>query len=107
MERLAIKANYRTRSLGVAFDGCTLPGAEEPLFHVPAGKMSLGLGIHGEPGISEHPMPTASELAELLVSKLLADKPDDAGTEWWRSSTAWARSSTTSCSCCSARSRSC
>lgn len=79
VERLAIKTNHRTRSLGVAFDGCTLPGAESPLFHVPAGQMSLGLGIHGEPGISEHPMPTASELAELLVSRLLADKPDDAG----------------------------
>lgn len=79
VERLAIKTNYRTRSLGVAFDGCTLPGASEPLFSVPAGQMSLGLGIHGEPGISEHPMPTASELAELLVSKLLADKPEDAG----------------------------
>ena len=79
VERLAIRTNYRTRSLGVAFDGCTLPGAGEPLFSVPAGQMSLGLGIHGEPGISEHPMPTASELAELLVSRLLADKPDDAG----------------------------
>lgn len=79
VERLAIKTNYRTRSLGVAFDGCTLPGAEAPLFHVPAGQMSLGLGIHGEPGISEHPMPTATGLAELLVSRLLADKPGDAG----------------------------
>ncbi|WP_026548057.1 dihydroxyacetone kinase subunit DhaL [Paenarthrobacter nicotinovorans] len=79
VERLAIKTNYRTRSLGVAFDGCTLPGAKDSLFHVPAGQMSLGLGIHGEPGISEHPMPTASELAELLVSKLLDDKPEDAG----------------------------
>ncbi|WP_458780412.1 dihydroxyacetone kinase family protein [Arthrobacter sp. D3-16] len=79
VERLAVRANYRTRSLGVAFDGCTLPGASEPLFHVPAGQMSLGLGIHGEPGISEHPLPTASELAELLVSRLLQDKPDDAG----------------------------
>ena len=79
VEQLARRTNYRTRSLGVAFDGCTLPGADEPLFHVPAGQMSLGLGIHGEPGISEHPMPTASELAQLLVSGLLADKPDDAG----------------------------
>jgi dihydroxyacetone kinase len=80
VERLAVLANHRTRSLGVAFDGCTLPGAPEPLFHVPAGGMSLGLGIHGEPGISDHPMPTASELAELLVSGLLQDKPDDAGS---------------------------
>jgi dihydroxyacetone kinase len=79
VERLAIRANLHTRSLGVAFDGCTLPGAAEPLFHVPAGQMSLGLGIHGEPGISEHPMPTASELAELLVSRLLEDRPEAAG----------------------------
>ncbi|GAB3523931.1 dihydroxyacetone kinase subunit DhaL [Arthrobacter monumenti] len=79
VERLAIKTNYRTRSLGVAFDGCTLPGASEPLFHVPERHMSLGLGIHGEPGISDHAMPSASELAELLVSRLLKDKPDDAG----------------------------
>ena len=45
---LAWRANDRTRSLGVAFDGCTLPGAAEPLFHVPAGQMSVGLGVHGE-----------------------------------------------------------
>lgn len=79
VERLARKANLATRSLGVAFDGCTLPGATEPLFSVPAGQMSLGLGIHGEPGISDHDLPTASELAELLVGRLLAEKPAGAG----------------------------
>ncbi|MEO5315659.1 dihydroxyacetone kinase subunit DhaL [Pseudarthrobacter sp. CC12] len=80
VERLAIKANHNTRSLGVAFAGCTLPGAAEPLFTVPEGMMSVGLGIHGEPGISEQPLPTASELARLLVDGLLKDKPDAAGT---------------------------
>ena len=80
VERLARKANDATRSIGVAFAGCTLPGADEPLFTVPAGKMSLGLGIHGEPGISEHDLPTASELAQLLVDKLLGDRPADAGS---------------------------
>jgi dihydroxyacetone kinase len=79
VERLAIKTNHGTRSLGVAFDGCTLPGAAEPLFTVPKGQMSLGMGIHGERGISEQQMPTASELAELLVSRLVEDKPEDAG----------------------------
>ncbi|TFH55977.1 dihydroxyacetone kinase subunit DhaL [Glutamicibacter arilaitensis] len=77
--RLAQKANERTRSLGVAFNGCTLPGAEAPLFHVPEQSMSLGLGIHGEPGISDHELPTSSELAQLLVSHLLADRPAEAG----------------------------
>ncbi|PRA12181.1 dihydroxyacetone kinase subunit L [Arthrobacter sp. MYb211] len=78
--RLAEKANERTRSLGVAFDGCTLPGAEAPLFHVPEQSMSLGLGIHGEPGISDHQLPTSRELAELLVSQLLEERPSAAGT---------------------------
>lgn len=79
VERLARKANDRTRTLGVAFSGCTLPGATEPLFRVDAGIMSLGLGIHGEPGISEQPMPAASELAGLLVDRLLEEKPEGAG----------------------------
>ncbi|WP_114560644.1 dihydroxyacetone kinase family protein [Desertihabitans aurantiacus] len=76
VETVARRANDRMRSLGVAFDGCTLPGAKEPLFHVPPGRMAIGLGIHGEPGIDETDVPTAEELAELFVSKLLEEVPD-------------------------------
>jgi dihydroxyacetone kinase len=73
---VAKKANERTRSFGVAFTGCSLPGAEEPLFTVPEGRMAIGLGIHGEPGISETDIPTAAGLAELFVETLLAELPD-------------------------------
>ncbi|MFB9659765.1 dihydroxyacetone kinase family protein [Glycomyces mayteni] len=76
VERLARLANERTRSFGVAFSGCTLPGADEPLFSVPEGRMAIGLGIHGEPGIGETDVPTADGLAELLVAKLLEEVPD-------------------------------
>ena len=72
---LADEANERTRTLGVAFSGCTLPGAEEPLFTVPPGRMALGMGIHGEPGLEELAMPTADTLADLLVSRLLDEFP--------------------------------
>ncbi len=75
--RVARIANERTRSFGVAFTGCTLPGAEQPLFSVPDGRMAIGLGIHGEPGIDETDIPTADGLAELLVSRLLQEAPDD------------------------------
>ncbi|PDT79885.1 dihydroxyacetone kinase family protein [Sinorhizobium sp. BJ1] len=78
VERLARLANDRTVSFGVAFGGCTLPGAPGPLFAVPKGQMALGLGIHGEPGISEEKTATASDLAKLLTGKLLAERP--AGT---------------------------
>ncbi|MFS0704326.1 dihydroxyacetone kinase family protein, partial [Cellulomonas sp. 179-A 9B4 NHS] len=75
----ATLANDRTRTLGVAFDGCTLPGASTPLFTVPDGVVGLGVGIHGEPGIGEVPACTAGELATLLVDRLLEERPADAG----------------------------
>ncbi|MFG1932932.1 D-erythrulose 4-kinase [Mycobacterium sp. NPDC048908] len=74
--RVAEKSNDATRTLGVAFDGCTLPGADEPLFTVPDGRMGLGLGIHGEPGVAERDMPTAAGLAATLVDGVLGDNPD-------------------------------
>jgi dihydroxyacetone kinase len=78
VERAARLANDRTRSMGVAFTGCTLPGADEPLFTVPEGRMAIGLGIHGEPGIDETDIPSADGLAELFVQRLLdpAEIPD-------------------------------
>lgn len=79
VERAGRAANAATRTIGVAFAGCTMPGAEKPLFSVPEGNLGLGLGIHGEPGIRDQPMPPAAELAELLVSSLLAAAPAHAG----------------------------
>ncbi|MCS3842921.1 dihydroxyacetone kinase family protein [Microbacterium sp. AK031] len=76
VERLASLANAHTRTLGVAFGGCTLPGADEPLFTVPEGRMAVGLGIHGEPGIDEVDVPTAAGLAALFVSSLLEEIPE-------------------------------
>jgi len=70
-------ANERTRTFGVAFSGCTLPGADRPLFEVEKGRMALGLGIHGEPGISETSVPGADELAEIFISRLLNELPAD------------------------------
>ncbi|WP_182171590.1 dihydroxyacetone kinase family protein [Flaviflexus equikiangi] len=78
VKRIFEKANAATRSFGVAFSGCTLPGAEAPLFTVPEGKMGIGLGIHGEPGIDEAPLGTADELAKTLVEGLLEERPEGA-----------------------------
>ena len=77
---ISLRANAATRTIGVAFDGCTMPGTSEPLFTVPEGQIGLGVGIHGEPGIGEVPRTTASELAALLVEKILAEAPEGAGS---------------------------
>ncbi|GAB7070038.1 D-erythrulose 4-kinase [Mycobacterium hodleri] len=73
--RVAEAANAATRTLGVAFDGCTLPGADAPLFTVPDKQMGVGLGIHGEPGVRDEPMPSAADLAVTLVEGVLEDQP--------------------------------
>lgn len=78
VERIARRTNDRTRSFGVAFAGCTFPGADHPLFTVDPGMMDVGLGIHGEPGIRSVEQVSAAELARLLVDSLLAERPADA-----------------------------
>lgn len=75
VERLAALANSRTTSHGVAFAGCTLPGADHPLFDVPEGQMSIGLGIHGEPGVRDVSLQPAPELAVTLAKPLLEERP--------------------------------
>jgi dihydroxyacetone kinase len=77
--RLAARANERCRSLGVAFSGCTLPGADHRLFEVPPGRMGVGMGVHGEPGIREQGMPSADELALLFSESLLEERPPSVG----------------------------
>ena len=69
-------ANSRTRTIGVAFSGCTLPGAKAPLFSVEDGLMEVGMGIHGEPGLYKLPRPNADELAKILVDQILGDLPE-------------------------------
>lgn len=72
---LGRRANAYTRTIGVAFEGCTMPGAVAPLFALPPGQMGLGLGIHGEPGIADVALPPATDLGRLLVERALSELP--------------------------------
>lgn len=78
VERVARRVNERTRSFGVAFAGCHLPGQASPLFEVPDGYVEVGLGIHGEPGVRTVEAMTVAELASCLVDPLLAEYPPTA-----------------------------
>ncbi|MFI6874650.1 dihydroxyacetone kinase family protein [Streptomyces sp. NPDC050400] len=79
VEAAARHANAATYSFGIAFAGCTMPGADAPLFTVPDGKMAIGLGIHGEPGVEDTDMADAPTIARILVDRLLAERPATAG----------------------------
>src|SRR5476651_1393797 len=69
----AQKAIDATSSIGVAMTGCSLPGdsgKEEEESRIPAGHVELGLGIHGEPGVSKIKTQNSEKVIATLVEKL-------------------------------------
>lgn len=73
VKRIAEKVILNVRSMGAAMSSCTIPAVGKPGFSIGEGEIELGMGIHGETGISRVPMMTAAELAEILLEKILAD----------------------------------
>ncbi len=61
-----------SRSLAIALEACTHPGAPAPSFELAADEIEFGVGIHGERGIDRRPFATGRELAEMLVTPLVA-----------------------------------
>lgn len=57
-------------TITVALTPCSLPGRDELLFNLPAGKMELGMGVHGEAGALRVPILSAAETAELMINHL-------------------------------------
>jgi phosphoenolpyruvate---glycerone phosphotransferase subunit DhaK len=64
-----IVAGARTMSLAV--EPLTHPGAEQPSFDLGDGEIELGVGIHGERGVGRVPFAAANDLTDLLVDPLL------------------------------------
>jgi dihydroxyacetone kinase len=81
VERIAVEANLATRSMGVALAGCEVPGAGRPTFELGADEISIGMGVHGEPGISRGPLEPADAIAGALVAAIVADMGPQAGRE--------------------------
>src|SRR6266516_1016267 len=61
VEAVARTANACTRTIGVALSSAELPGAAAPIFTTARDEMEVGLGVHGEPGISTQKLGTAGE----------------------------------------------
>ena len=77
----AQKAIDACRSVGVGLGPCTLPAVGHPNFQIEPGKMELGIGHHGEPGVSVQDLGTAKEVADGMVEFVLNDHALPAGTE--------------------------
>ncbi len=77
----ARKAIDNTRSIGIGITPCTIPGVGKPNFSIEPGKMEVGIGHHGEPGISVEDLKTAEEMAEMSLDVIIPDLPFSSGDE--------------------------
>ena len=69
----AQKAIDNVRSMGMAMTPCILPGVGKAGFSLAEDEIEIGMGIHGEPGVSRESITPAKELAEKLVKRILDD----------------------------------
>jgi len=77
----AQKAIDNTRSMGVGLSPCTIPAVGHPNFEVEPGKMEVGIGHHGEPGIEVIPLESAGRLARRMTDIILPDLPFVSGDQ--------------------------
>lgn len=70
--KIAQQAIDATASIGVAAAGCSLPGGgeDEEEQRIESGHVELGLGIHGEPGVSKMKTQNSKKIVDTLVEKL-------------------------------------
>lgn len=77
----AHKAMNNTRSVGIGLTPCTIPAVGKPNFSIEPGKMEVGIGHHGEPGIEVQDLQSADKMAEMAVDIVLPDLPFNADDE--------------------------
>lgn len=77
----AQKAIDNTRSVGVGLTPCTIPAVGKPNFSIEPGKMEMGIGHHGEPGVEVTDLKPASQIAEAMMNLILPDLPFESGDE--------------------------
>lgn len=81
VKAVAAKVGDRVRTMGFALSPCVIPEVGKPNFTIEENQISIGMGIHGEPGIRVETMPAASEIAREAVETILKDMPFAGGEE--------------------------
>ena len=78
---VAQKAINNTRSMGIGLSPCTIPEVGHPNFTIEEGKMEVGIGHHGEPGIEIADLEPAAKIAQRVCDVILPDLPFESGDE--------------------------
>lgn len=73
VKAIAEKVIKNTRSMGMALSPCIVPAVGKPNFSLDEDEMEIGIGIHGEPGVSREKIKTANEIVSELLDNILKD----------------------------------
>ena len=76
VQALAQRAIEATATIGLAFATCHVPG-ETRDERVKAGQSELGMGIHGEPGVTTLETQNSREIVAIMTEKLAKTLPED------------------------------
>jgi dihydroxyacetone kinase-like protein len=81
VERVARKAVANVRSIGVAVAAGSIPETGKLTFELADDEIEIGMGAHGEAGVSRQKIKPADEITDQLMAKLLSDLPFKRGDE--------------------------
>ena len=70
-----------TRTLGAAVTPGVSPLTGELMFDLPEDDIYIGMGVHGEPGVSRRKVGPVNELVAFMLSEILTDRPIEPGTQ--------------------------
>lgn len=70
---VAQKVIDNVRSMGMSMSPCILPSVGKPGFTLAENEIEIGMGIHGEPGVTRGQIMPARELAATLLKRILED----------------------------------
>lgn len=79
--RITTKARDYTRSLAIAAAPGSIPETGEYTFELPDDEVEIGMGAHGEPGVSREKMQPSDVLVEKMLERILTDLPFQSGDE--------------------------
>ncbi len=72
---LCRRVNTNGRSMGMALTPCITPTSGKPSFELADNEIEIGIGIHGEPGITRSEIKPADEIVEEMTLTIIEDKP--------------------------------
>ena len=92
VKRVAEKVIENIRSMGMAINACTVPAAGKPSFDLTEDEVEIGIGIHGEPGVSREPqtrLPTSSWIRSSRRASSIREMKQQSSLTAWELPRSW------------------